>query len=76
MFIALLGSHWSTSWQKPWTAPDNEFLKHLPTVTQFIFTMSATGMFLTEGNAYGTQASLGTTGYPICSIKTDRVELM
>jgi cytolysin (calcineurin-like family phosphatase) len=67
MFIALLGSIGIQA-QQTWTAPTLNFKTFADGDTVFFYNVS-TGMFLTEGNAYGTQASLGTTGTPFAPLK-------
>ena len=75
MFIALLGSIGIQA-QQTWTAPTMNFKTFADGDTVFFYNVS-TGMFLTEGNAYGTQASLGTTGTPFAPLKqTDGTYLM
>lgn len=75
MFIALLGSIGIQA-QQTWTAPTMDFKTFADGDTVFFYNVS-TGMFLTEGNAYGTQASLGTTGTPFAPLKqTDGTYLM
>ena len=75
MFIALLGSIGIQA-QQTWTAPTLNFKTFADGDTVFFYNVS-TGMFLTEGNAYGTQASLGTTGTPFAPLKqTDGTYLM
>ena len=75
MFIALLGSI-GVQAVETWTAPTMNFKTFADGDTVYFYNVKS-GMFLTEGNSYKTQSSIGTTGTPFAPLKqTDGSYLM
>lgn len=69
MFLALFGAVGAQA-EQTWTEPTLNFKTFADGDTVYFYNVK-TGMFLTEGNAYGTQTSLGAEGTPFAPLKQD-----